>query len=51
MADGTIPPDSGIAGNVKGAWELVLTMMDRSDVPEVWYAMHPELRPVEEDEE
>jgi hypothetical protein len=45
MASGAIPGDSGLAGNIKLAWELVLGYMSRQDVAEVWFTLHPELRP------
>jgi hypothetical protein len=45
MAQGHIAPDSGIAGNIQGAWQMVLAYMTRDEVPEVWWILHPELKP------
>jgi hypothetical protein len=40
MASGDIPPSSGIAGNLQGAWQVALQYMGRADVPSVWEVMN-----------
>jgi len=45
MAAGQLSPDSGIAGNIQGAWQIVQGLMGKDDVEAVWYKLHPELRP------
>jgi hypothetical protein len=51
MARGEILADSGIAGNIQGAWQVVLALMNPSEVTPVWYMLHPELIPQPEEPE
>jgi hypothetical protein len=42
MAAGQLSPDSGIAGNIQGAWGIVQGFMSKDDVEAVWNAIKEE---------